>query len=302
MEKSKNKESRLHIRNKNRDNYDLETLLKSHPELEKHIILNKSGGKSINFADPEAVKLLNKALLKQNYGINFWEFPAENLCPPIPGRADYLHYLADMLKETNFGRMPNNDQITALDIGTGATCIYPIIGISEYNWNFIGSDIDEKSLESSQNIIDKNPILKDKIELRLQENKNHIFTGIINKNDKLEVTICNPPFHESREAAEKSSGRKISNLANKKNVDFKSNFSGNSNEIIYPGGEMQFIENMIRESVIFSKNVKWFTTLVSKQTNLKKIYKLLDKAKVAQTRTIEMGTGNKSTRIVAWTY
>lgn len=299
-EKEIGNKSKLHPRNKNRENYDLALLSELDVELKKYIKPNKYGTDSIDFANPKAVKLLNKALLKSNYKIDFWEFPNENLCPPIPGRADYLHYIADLLAENNDGKIPDGEKITCLDIGTGASCIYPIIGVGEYDWNFIATDIDEKALQSCQNIVDKNSLLKDKIELRFQKNLNHIFTGIINEKDKIDVSICNPPFHESKEAALKSNQRKVTNLSGKYDKNF--NFSGNSNELIYEGGEIQFIENMIRESSIYSKNIMWFSTLVSKQSNLHKIDQYLNKAKATEIRIIEMGTGNKSSRVVAWTF
>ncbi len=299
-EKEIGNKSKLHPRNKNRENYDLALLSELDAELKKYVKPNKYGTDSIDFANPKAVKLLNKALLKSNYKIDFWEFPNENLCPPIPGRADYLHYIADLLVEDNGGKIPQGEKITCLDIGTGASCIYPIIGIGEYNWNFIATDIDEEALKSCQNIVDKNLLLKDKIELRFQKNLNHIFTGIINEKNKIDVSICNPPFHESKEAALKSNQRKVTNLSGKYDKNF--NFSGNSNELIYEGGEIQFIENMIRESSIYSKNILWYSTLVSKQSNLHKIDQYLNKAKAAEIRIIEMGTGNKSSRVVAWTF
>lgn len=301
-ENKKNIKSNLHPRNRNRNDYDVESLINLVPELKKFISLNKFGVDSIDFSNPKAVKLLNQALLKQNYDLEFWDFPAENLCPPIPGRADYIHYVADLLAENNSNKVPKGSKITCLDVGTGASCIYPIIGISEYGWNFIATDIDENSIQSAQNIIEKNPLLNDKIELRLQKNAHHIFTRIINEKDKIDVSISNPPFHESREAAEKSNRRKTANLSSKTFKDLKLNFSGKRDELIYAGGEIQFIENMIRESILYSKNIFWFTTLVSKQSNLKKIYTLLHKAFVSEIRTIEMGTGNKSTRIVTWTF
>lgn len=90
-EKNSQEKTRLHLRNRNRDRYDLDALKTAVPELENHIKPNKYGNDSVDFANPEAVKLLNKALLSHYYGINNWDFPTENLCPPIPGRADYLH-------------------------------------------------------------------------------------------------------------------------------------------------------------------------------------------------------------------
>ena len=300
--KNQQEKSRIHSRNKNREKYDLSALMVSNPELTMHIIPNKFGEKSVDFSNPIAVKILNKALLKHYYGINNWEFPDENLCPPIPGRADYIHYMADLLCENNFGTIPKGDIVTCFDVGLGASCIYPIIGITEYHWKFIGSDINPLSLESAQNIVNSNPSLKGKVECRLQKNSKNVFSGIINKDDKIELIICNPPFHASIEDAQKGTRRKIKNLSGKKVKTPKLNFAGISNELICEGGEYQFIQNMIRESENFSKTCYWFSSLVSKKSNLKGIYKLLENIKVSQVKVIPMGTGNKSSRIVAWTF
>jgi len=302
LEKNKQEKARLHSRNKNRERYDLSALTTAIPELKKHVKPNKFGIDSVDFSNPIAVKLLNKALLKHYYGIENWEFPNENLCPPIPGRANYIHHIADLLGENNLGTIPIGDKITCLDVGLGASCIYPIIGVTEYDWKFIGSDIDPKSIASAQHIVNSNASLKDKIECRLQKNSTAIFRGIIDKEDKIDLTICNPPFHSSIEDAQKGTRRKIKNLSGKKVKTPELNFAGISNELICDGGEYQFIQNMIRESKEIAKNCYWFSTLVSKQSNLKRIYKILDKIEANQIKTIPMGTGNKSSRIVAWTF
>ena len=301
-EKNQQVKTRLHSRNINRERYDLSALTTSNPELKNYIITNKFGEESVDFSNPVAVKLLNKALLNHYYGIKNWEFPDENLCPPIPGRADYIHHIADLLGESNFGTIPIGDKITCLDVGLGASCIYPIIGVTEYGWKFIGSDIDPKSIASAQHIVNANSSIKDKIECRLQKNYENVFYGIIGKEDKFDLMICNPPFHASIEDAQKGTRRKIKNLSGKKVKTPELNFAGISNELICNGGENKFIQNMIRESEKFSKNCYWFSTLVSKQSNLKGIYKFLEKIKANQIKTIPMGTGNKSSRIVAWTF
>ena len=301
-EKNQQEKARLHSRNKNRERYDLSTLTISNPELKIYVKPNKFGVDSIDFSNPFAVKLLNKAILNHYYGIESWEFPDENLCPPIPGRADYIHHVADLLGENNFGTIPFGDKIVCLDVGLGASCIYPIIGVTEYDWKFIGSDIDPKSIASAQNIVNSNSLLKDKIECRLQKKPKDVFHGIIGKEDEIDLTICNPPFHSSIEDAQKGTRRKIKNLSGKKVKTPELNFAGISNELICDGGEYQFIQNMIRESKEISKNCYWFSTLVSKQSNLKGIYKLLEKIEADQIKTIPMGTANKSSRIVAWTF
>lgn len=292
----------LHPRNKNRERYDLVALLHSNPELANYLKPNKSGEDSVDFSNPVAVKLLNKAILNHYYGIKHWDFPDENLCPPIPGRADYIHYIADLLGESNFGRMPEGNKITCLDIGVGANCIYPVIGVTEYDWSFIGVDSNTDSIASAQQIVNANKSLTDKIKLRLQKNPSYIFRGIINEGEKIDVTICNPPFHASAEDAQQGTQRKVNNLSGKKSKTAGLNFAGVGNELIYEGGEHAFIHANIEESKQNAKNCYWFSTLVSKQSNLKGIYKSLEKLDAHQVKTIPMGTGNKSTRIVAWTF
>jgi 23S rRNA (adenine1618-N6)-methyltransferase len=209
--------SRLHKRNKNKEDYDLVSIMASYPELKNHIIPNKLGQNTIDYSNPKAIKLLNQGLLNHYYEIKNWDFPEENLCPPIPGRADYIHHIADLLSEFNFGKIPLGNKIKCLDIGLGASCIYPIIGTTEYKWKFIGSDIDMKSISSAQKIVNSNPTLKGNIECRLQKNPEFIFRGIISENDKIDLVISNPPFHSSIEEANKSSSRKTKNLSGKKN-------------------------------------------------------------------------------------
>ena len=300
--KNPQEKARLHPRNKNRERYDLSALINATPELKKHVSPNKFGDDSVDFSSPLAVKLLNRALLSHYYGLENWEFPDENLCPPIPGRADYIHYIADLLCENNFGTIPAGDKITCLDVGLGVSCIYPIIGVTEYQWNFIGSDINPLSIESAQNIVNSNSSLKGKVECRLQKNPKNIFQGILGKAEKVDLTICNPPFHSSIEEAQKGTQRKTKNLSGKKVNSAELNLAGISKELVYDGGEYRFIQNMIRESKVISKNCYWFSTLVSKQSNLKGIYQLLERAEALQIKMIPLGTGNKSSRIVAWTF
>ncbi len=301
-EKKPEEKSRLHPRNRNKERYDLKALVESVPELASHVKPNKYGDDSVDFSSPVAVRLLNTALLKYYYGIDYWEFPAENLCPPIPGRADYIHHIADLLAESSEGEIATGIKVKCLDIGIGANCIYPILGTTEYRWDFVGSDIDAKAIACAENIVASNPSLKGKIECRLQENVNDIFHGIIQPGEKYDAVICNPPFHGSEEEASKGNKRKVKNLSGKKVAKPELNFSGANSELIYEGGEQNFVQNMIRGSKYFQKNCFWFTTLVSKQSNLKGIYRALDKLKVSKVKTINMGTGNKSTRIVAWTF
>lgn len=292
----------MHPRNRNREQYDIKALISVNPELADFIKPNKNGEDSIDFSNPIAVKNLNKSLLNYYYNVEYWKFSDDNLCPPIPGRADYIHHMADLICESNFGVFPKGDKITCFDIGIGASCIYPIIGITEYNWTFIGSEIDINSIDSAQNIVNRNRFLQNKVELRMQKDKKDVFFGIIGKEEKIDLSICNPPFHSSVEDAQEGTRRKVKNLSGKELTHPILNFAGKPNELVFAGGEYAFIHNMIRESEKFAKNCFWFSTLVSKQSNLKGIYSALEKLEAKKVKTKPMGTGNKSTRIVAWTF
>lgn len=295
--------TRLHKRNKHRERYDFGPLIERCPELAAMVIKNKYGEETIDFFNAEAVKILNKAMLLHHYNLEYWDIPEEYLCPPIPGRADYIHHIADLLGSSDFGKIPTGDKIKCLDIGVGANCIYPIIGNSEYGWSFIGSDIDPAAITSAEHIIESNPNLIGKIECRLQTKASETFSGILQKGERIDVSICNPPFHASLEEAEAGTLRKLSNLKNKKIKEPELNFGGKSIELWTEGGERRFILDMIQQSVPFAKSCCWFSTLVSKQSNLKYIYEALDKMEIVQEyKTINMGQGNKISRIVAWTF
>jgi len=283
--------AKLHSRNRNRERYDFKKLIECCPELASFVKLNIYNDESIDFADPKAVKELNKALLQYHYGIIKWDIPDGYLCPPIPGRADYIHYMADLLCSSNYGTMPKCSKIKCLDIGVGANCIYPIIGVKEYGWSFIGSDIDTVSIESANKIIDSNTSLKEKVELRFQNNPKDFFYGVIKKDEIIDLTVCNPPFHSSVEEARSQSLRKLKNINQKKVSEPILNFGGKNNELIYKGGEIRFVGSMIRESKKYSYSCFWFSSLVAKQTHLKGFYEILNQFEAVDVKTIPMGQG-----------
>jgi 23S rRNA (adenine1618-N6)-methyltransferase len=290
----------MHPRNVHRQGYDFKQLIKANPALKKFVGLNKFEVESVDFTNPDAIKALNKALLKQYYGVNGWDIPEGYLCPPIPGRADYIHYVADLLAETNENVVPKGNKVRVLDIGTGANLVYPLIGSSFYGWQFVGTDIDPTAIRSAKDIIALNKGLEQKIEIRLQAGYD-IFANVIKPEERFDVTICNPPFHASfREAADATS-TKWKKLGVMKKPTFL-NFGGQKNELWTKGGEAGFIRKMIEESVKYGKQALWFTTLVSKKETLPTVYSTLKFVKAADIKTITMAHGQKTSRFVAWTF
>jgi len=295
----------LHPRNPHRFGYDFKELIDSSPELAAFVFTNEYGTETIDFSNPEAVKALNNSLLISEYEIQNWDIPKNYLCAPIPGRADYIHYIADLLASSNNGIVPEGETVQGLDIGIGSNCIYPIIGNSVYNWSFVGTDIDENAIQNCKKIIENNPKLMDAVSLQLQTEPRFIFRNIITPEDKFAFSICNPPFHSSATEATKSSLRKVNNLetnAKEKIIKPILNFGGQNAELWCEGGELGFLTQMIFESAKFPLQCFWFTTLVSKKENLSSLYKTLNKVSAVEVKTIAMAQGQKTSRIVAWTF
>lgn len=279
----------MHPKNPFIKDYDFDVLIKHYPALKAFVFQNEYGNTTIKFANNEAIKALNSAILKCNYNIN-WSIPSTNLCPPIPGRLDYLLHIADLIPDK---------ELKLLDIGTGANLIYPILGACHFNWQCTASEVELSSLEHAQSIIDKNAALNT-IELRRQKYKNNILEHIIQPNDRFDVVVCNPPFFKNSSDAQKQNQRKVKNL----NLNEKEslNFGGQSNELWYKGGEEAFVKKMATESANFKNQVQWFTSLVSQKEHLKNIKRAINKTQPTEVRIIDMAQGNKQSRFIAWTF
>ena len=297
--------SGLHPRNRHPGQYDFAQLVAGSPTLAPFVTTNRFGNRSIDFADPAAVKALNQAILLTQYGVKGWEVPGQYLCPPIPGRADYIHHLADLLASVNGGKIPRGPKICAFDLGVGASAIYPLIGQHEYGWSWVGSDSDPTALASAKRIVHANPGLDQLITLRRQSAPLHVFKGVVKADEHFDIALSNPPFHASAEEATKGTRRKWHNLgkpgAARRGTPLL-NFGGQETELWCEGGEVGFITRMVSESRTDPGLCLWYTSLVSKEANLPMIVRVLQAAHVRERRIIDMTHGQKRTRIIAWTF
>ena len=298
----------LHPRNRHRGRYDFAALSQALPTLKDFLVANPFDANelTIDFANPAALMALNTALLKTFYQVESWRVPPGYLCPPIPGRADYVHHAADLLARDRDGTIPRGPEIRVLDIGVGANCIYPLIGHREYGWRFVGSDTDAVALSAAQQIVDANVGLPAAIKLRRQKSAQKIFEDIFTPDDRFDFVLCNPPFHASAREAEAGSARKWKNLGKGGNPKSnpKLNFGGQAAELWCEGGDVGFVCRMVAESAQLQTQtrtqVSWFSALVSREENLPEIYSALKEVRAGKVETIAMAQGQKKSRIVAW--
>ena len=292
----------LHPRNRFRAGYDFATLIAASPALGDFVGPNAYGDTSLDYANPDAVKALNQALLCHAYGLCRWDIPAGYLCPPVPGRSDYLHALADLLAADDATLIPRGPAVRVLDIGTGANCIYPLIGASEYGWTFVGSEIDPVALRWARKTVAVHPTVSGLIGCRAQPSPSDVFRGVIQPGERFDLTMCNPPFHASAAEATAGTRRKQRNLGGPRASVPVLNFGGTAGELWCAGGELAFVRRMIAQSTELPRRCRWFTTLVSKSAHLPLLQASLRDAQAADVVVIDMAQGQKKSRILAWTF
>lgn len=302
----------MHPKNRYASPHDFPALAQHVPALSEHFITTPDGRTSLDFADPQAVRLLNKALLIRDYGLKHWDIPQGNLCPGVPGRLDYVHVVADLLRDHPVNKQGHEGdgaqgakkvkehRVHGLDIGTGASLIYPILALKEYGWRMVGTDVNATSLKIATAIARFNPGLEKGIIVRKQPDPQSIFCNAILPGEYFDFTMCNPPFFESAEAVKAAAKLKWEKLGVKDGASPTLNFGGQANELWTEGGEPVFLQRMIQESTKYTKQVGWFTTLVSKKGYLKIAERAFKQFGITETRTIGIGQGGKLRRVICW--
>ena len=304
--------SKLHVRNRHVGGYDIQRLADGFPLLREYVLPGR-GDRSltIDFANPAAVEALNAALLTVDYGVRAFALPGGYLCPAVPGRADYLHVIADLLATDNVrdgGSVPRGREIRGLDIGVGASCIYPLIGHAEYGWSFLASDIDDQSLVSAAAIARANDA---PVALRRQPDAERVLEGVLRPREEGAVafTLCNPPFYASAEEEAAAAARKWKGLRRSapggqstEPVTSARSFGGRPLELWCPGGERLFVARHIRESARLRLGSLWFTSLVSSERSMAPLRAELAHVQPRRVEELSVSTGNKAMRVLAWSF
>ncbi|KAJ0145664.1 hypothetical protein ACKLNR_005569 [Fusarium oxysporum f. sp. zingiberi] len=243
------------------------------------------------FNDPECVMQLTKSLLKLDFGLKL-ELPDDRLCPPVLNRHNYLMWLKGLLDSTSYEKQDR--KIVGLDIGTGASCIYPLMGCTERDWDFIATDIDPKSLEYAR----KNVALNG-LDNRIKVVERKPTDALIPLDDlnvnSISFTMSNPPFYKSEEEL-------LESAKQKSRPPFTA-CTGAKVEMVTDGGEVEFVDRMLKESLALQERVQWYTSMFGFLTSLIEFVDKLREHKIDNYAVTEFIQGSKTRRwAVAWSF
>ncbi|OAA46121.1 DUF890 domain-containing protein [Metarhizium rileyi] len=248
-------------------------------------------GRDLNFRDPESVLQLTKTLLKLDFGLKI-ELPSDRLCPPVPNRHNYILWLKDLLDTSSYDGPAR--KLTGMDIGTGASCIYPLLGCSQRPWSFIATDIDGESLKWARRNVEIND-LSSRIKV-----VDRSMDGPMIPLDELalasiDFTMTNPPFYMSEED--------LLSVARKKRRPPYTACTGSTTEMVTPGGELAFVDRILNESRILRERIQWYSAMFGFLSNLTTFIEQLRAAGICNYAVTEFVQGNKTRRwAVAWSF
>ncbi|XP_062217999.1 uncharacterized protein LOC133918248 [Phragmites australis] len=295
---------------------DFAALAELYPSFRPFVSVSERGRASIDFADFAATRELTRVLLLHDHGVNWW-IPDGQLCPTVPNRSNYIHWIEDLLSSDLIPPISSSSgRVRGVDIGTGANCIYPLLGASLLGWSFVGSDVTDVALEWAKKNVESNPHLAELIEIRnanavsfasesdtiaseaarentlepvddLAKSKPHILVGVVNEGESFDFCMCNPPFFDSIEEA---------------GLNPRTSCGGTTEEMVCPGGELAFITRIIEDSVSLKNSFRWFTSMVGRKANLKLLISKVREAGASVVKTTEFVQGQTARWGLAWSF
>ncbi|KIH92663.1 23S rRNA (adenine1618-N6)-methyltransferase [Sporothrix brasiliensis 5110] len=244
-----------------KDRLDFRALARDDPDLQA--VLHNG---QLDFRDPAAVRQLTITLLWRDFGLKL-ELPENRLCPPIPNRHNYVVWIKALMED--------DGPAVGLDIGTGASCIYPLLACAQRpKWQFLATDIDAESLTFARGNVARNG-LEDRIQVVARSpDERLICTGAdpsatspsSPSYPSLDFTMCNPPFYASADEMTAS-------VAAKKQPPHSA-CTGAPVEMVYAardghaGGEIAFVGRILDESAKLRSRVRWYTAMLGKLASL----------------------------------
>ncbi|KAK3306416.1 uncharacterized protein B0T15DRAFT_527135 [Chaetomium strumarium] len=245
----------------------------------------------LDFSNPAATMQLTKTLLELDFGLTL-ELPDDRLCPPVPNRHNYILWLKDLMDTTSYE--PPGRKLCGLDVGTGASCIYPLLGAAQRPWNFVATDIDTRNLSYAKTNIKLNG-LEERIRLLERKPEDPLVPLDEASIQCIDFVMMNPPFYTSEDDMLSS--------AQKKARPPLSACTGAPVEMVCEGGEVAHVGRLIGESLVLRDRIQWYTSMLGKLTSLEALIGQLREKGIDNYAVTEFVQGSKTRRwALGWSF
>uniref|UniRef100_A0A672SR98 U6 small nuclear RNA (adenine-(43)-N(6))-methyltransferase n=1 Tax=Sinocyclocheilus grahami TaxID=75366 RepID=A0A672SR98_SINGR len=276
----------MHPRNRYKDKPpDFVYLASKYPEFQKHVQTTLTCRVMLNFKDPEAVRALTCILLKEDFGLTI-EIPLEWLIATVPLRLIYIHWVEDLT-----GGQGNPQR--GIDIGTGASCIYPLLGATMNGWFFLTTEVDDICFNYAKKNVEQNhlaELIKGRCPRRL------LMDALKEESIVYDFCMCNPPFFANQLEA------KGVNSRNSRRPPSSSINTGGVTEIMAEGGELEFVKRIIHDSLQLKKRLRWYSCMLGKKCSLAPLKDELQKQGVPKVTHTEFCQGRTMRWALAWSF
>ncbi|KAI0889499.1 uncharacterized protein GGS22DRAFT_176810 [Annulohypoxylon maeteangense] len=254
-------------------------------------------GSYLDFANPKSVMQLTKTLLKLDFGL-LVDLPTDRLCPPVPNRHNYILWLKDLIDSSCPLSLDSNEparKVTGLDVGTGASLIYPLLGcVQRPSWSFIATDVDSKSLAYARNNAQLNS-MSPRIRVVNRNITDCLIPLVEFGLESIDFVMVNPPFYTSK--------TELEDLASQKSRPPNSACTGAPIEMVCAGGEVGFVRRIIDESLVLREKVQWYTAMLGKQSSLEVLISILKTHGVTNYAVNAFVQGKKTRRwAIGWSF
>ncbi|XP_034271848.1 RNA N6-adenosine-methyltransferase METTL16 isoform X1 [Pantherophis guttatus] len=284
----------MHERNRYKNKPpDFAFLASKYPEFKQHVQINLSGRVSVNFKDPQAVRALTCTLLKEDFGLQI-DIPLERLIPTVPLRLNYIHWVEDLIAQQDTA---TKGSVTwGIDIGTGASCIYPLLGATLNGWYFIATEVDDVCFSYAKKNVEQNN-LSDLIKVVKVPQKTLLLDALEEESEVIyDFCMCNPPFFANQLEA------KGVNSRNPRRPPPSSVNTGGITEIMAEGGELEFVKRIIHDSLQLKKRLRWYSCMLGKKCSLAPLKEELRIHGVPKVTHTEFCQGRTMRWALAWSF
>uniref|UniRef100_A0A672JBD1 U6 small nuclear RNA (adenine-(43)-N(6))-methyltransferase n=1 Tax=Salarias fasciatus TaxID=181472 RepID=A0A672JBD1_SALFA len=279
----------MHPRNRYKDKPpDFAYLASKYPDFQQHVHTSLAGRPVVNFKEPEAVRALTCTLLKEDFGLTI-QIPLERLIPTVPLRLNYIHWVEDL---TDGQKQPRR----GIDIGTGASCIYPLLGATMNGWYFLATEVDDICFDYATKNVEQNN-LSELVKVVKVPQKTLLMDALKEETEIVyDFCMCNPPFFANQLEA------KGVNSRNSRRPPPSSVNTGGVTEIMAEGGELEFVKRIIHDSLQLKKRLRWYSCMLGKKCSLAPLKEELRKQGVPKVTHTEFCQGRTMRWALAWSF